>query len=306
MAFLDNSGDIILDAVLTDHGRKRLAQGDGSFRIAKFALGDDEIDYSLYNSNDSRGSAYFDLDILSTPVLEAFTDNFSALKSKLMSIPRNDLLYLPVIKLSKNGLSEQTTLGVYCVASDEITEKMFSGPSAIGVFGSTRPGSFSSEISLHQGLDTTEISFSNVIDSDLKETQYIVEVDNRLTKVLKPTDNSEASVSYIDDDNIASYYFTYSTDSDMVRDINNTNDSGGTGKTIEIAGPRGTKLSLKIKSTMDLQYSTFLFERLGSVKTLNINNTGNTQYHTIDSNIRVMGATTGYKIDIPIRFLKKV
>ena len=48
MAFLDNTGDIILDAVLTDEGRKRLAQGDGSFRIVKFALGDDEIDYSLY------------------------------------------------------------------------------------------------------------------------------------------------------------------------------------------------------------------------------------------------------------------
>jgi len=49
MGFLDNSGDIILDAVLTDTGRMRLAQGDGSFKIVKFALGDDEIDYSLYD-----------------------------------------------------------------------------------------------------------------------------------------------------------------------------------------------------------------------------------------------------------------
>ena len=48
MAFLDNSGDIILDAVLTDTGRYRLAKGDGSFKISKFALSDDEIDYSLY------------------------------------------------------------------------------------------------------------------------------------------------------------------------------------------------------------------------------------------------------------------
>ena len=49
MAFLNNSGDIILDAVLTDEGRKRLALGDGTFKIAKFALGDDEIDYMLQN-----------------------------------------------------------------------------------------------------------------------------------------------------------------------------------------------------------------------------------------------------------------
>ena len=53
MAFLDNTGDIILDAVLTDTGRKRLAQGDGSFRIVKFALADDEIDYSLYRNNNA-------------------------------------------------------------------------------------------------------------------------------------------------------------------------------------------------------------------------------------------------------------
>ena len=56
MAFLDNSGDIILDAVLTDTGRARLAKGDGSFRIAKFALGDDEVDYSLYRNNNQENS----------------------------------------------------------------------------------------------------------------------------------------------------------------------------------------------------------------------------------------------------------
>ena len=52
MAFLDNSGDIILDAVLTDVGRQKMAQG--TFSIIKFALGDDEIDYSLYNKTHQR------------------------------------------------------------------------------------------------------------------------------------------------------------------------------------------------------------------------------------------------------------
>ena len=36
MGFLQNDGDIILDAVLTDTGRMRLAKGDGSFKISKF------------------------------------------------------------------------------------------------------------------------------------------------------------------------------------------------------------------------------------------------------------------------------
>ena len=62
MGFLDNSGDIILDVVLTDLGRQRLAKGDGSFNITKFALGDDEIDYSLYDKNNASGSSYYDLE----------------------------------------------------------------------------------------------------------------------------------------------------------------------------------------------------------------------------------------------------
>ena len=49
MAFLDNSGDIILDAVLTDLGRKRMAEGN--FKITQFALGDDEVDYHLWDES---------------------------------------------------------------------------------------------------------------------------------------------------------------------------------------------------------------------------------------------------------------
>ena len=88
MAFLDNSGDIILDAVLTDTGRLRLAQGDGSFKVTRFALGDDEINYGLYNKDHASGSAYYDLEVLQTPILEAFTNNAASLKTRLMSIWR--------------------------------------------------------------------------------------------------------------------------------------------------------------------------------------------------------------------------
>ena len=61
MSFLDNSGDIILDAVLTDAGRARLARGDGSFKIVKYAFADDEIDYAKYDLNHASGSAYYDI-----------------------------------------------------------------------------------------------------------------------------------------------------------------------------------------------------------------------------------------------------
>ena len=113
MAFLDNSGDIILDAVLTDTGRMRLAKGDGSFNITKFALGDDEINYGLYDKNHPSGSAYFDIEILQTPVLEAFTNNASTMKSKLLSISRTNLLYLPEVRNnSTDGIAANSSNNV--------------------------------------------------------------------------------------------------------------------------------------------------------------------------------------------------
>ena len=108
MGFLDNSGDIILDAVLTDTGRMRLSRGDGSFRITKFALGDDEINYGNYDINNLSGSAYYDLNILKTPIFEAFTNNTSNMNSKLLSYMQTNLLYLPVIKLSTEQAQTQT------------------------------------------------------------------------------------------------------------------------------------------------------------------------------------------------------
>ena len=134
MAFLDNSGDIIIDAVLTDTGRFRLAKGDGSFKIAKFALGDDEIDYALYNTTASTATA--DLEIMQTPILEAFTNNASSLKSKLVSIPRNNILYMPVLRANnekENALN--STLDMYVLAVDETTENTTNQATAPFLFG---------------------------------------------------------------------------------------------------------------------------------------------------------------------------
>ena len=114
MAFQDNSGDIILDVVLTDEGRRRLALGNGSFDITQFALGDDEINYALFNVGST--TALQDLSILQTPILEAFTNNTSMMKTKLLSLPNPELLYLPVLRL--NSLEQKLTAqgnSVVCV-----------------------------------------------------------------------------------------------------------------------------------------------------------------------------------------------
>ena len=154
MAFLDNSGDIILDAVLTDEGRKRLAKGDGTFRIVKFALSDDEIDYSTFNTTHASGSAYYDLEILQTPILEAFTNNASSLKSRLMSIPRTNLLYLPVIRLNKGQKNSQpnSTRDAHLVLVNSDTEIQFSPTGELGLLYGANPAN-GQQIRCDQGLD---------------------------------------------------------------------------------------------------------------------------------------------------------
>jgi hypothetical protein len=300
MAFLDNSGDIILDAVLTDTGRFRLAKGDGSFKVTKFALGDDEIDYGTYDRNNPSGSAFFDLEILQTPVLEAFTDNAASLKSKLISIPRTNLLYLPVIKL--NDLFEKTALnpsGAFFVAVDKDTEDTVSvvnNQLVDGIIlGETLEGG--SYIRCDQGLDTTEITPSVTIDSDLVETQYIVEIDNRLGKIASRVNGRTAKVSFIDDDNMASYFFSLGTDLDYVLE----NEERERKQTQVIDGPRGTVLQFTIQSSLELNTSDFLFEQLGNPTTIAPNQTA---INKIDTIVRVTGATTGYRLDIPVRFIK--
>ena len=123
MSFLDNSGDIILDVVLTDHGRKEMSKGDGSFQITKFALGDEEINYSLYNKTHPSGSSYYDLEILQTPILEAFTDNAASMKTQLQTYDNLELLFLPVMRLNqREDANSMASNGTFYCAVNEATE----------------------------------------------------------------------------------------------------------------------------------------------------------------------------------------
>ena len=307
MSFLDNSGDIILDAVLTDAGRERLARGDGTFKITKFAFGDDEINYELYDGTDSRGSAFFDLQILQTPVLEAFTNNTSSMKSKLITITRTNVLYLPVLRLNSLpsaggalGLSE--TSGVantipISADSTTTTELEASGSLLTGNFYNAYDTISSAAVVVDQGLDTDALS-SFTIPADLFETQYSIQVDNRLLSLTDST-GTALDVSFVDDDSIALYSASFvdsSPDSPLVQDISTVKT--GTGS--PILGPLGTRLRLGMLATIDLQNSTYLFTTLGGTTTIN-----SLSYLYIDTNLRITGLTTGYHLDLPLRLLKR-
>jgi hypothetical protein len=306
MAFLDNSGDIILDAVLTDTGRMRLARGDGSFKIVKFALGDDEINYELYDKNNASGSAYYDLSILQTPVLEAFTDNAASMKSKLISIPRNNLLFLPILKLNEvyDASTKRHSGGYFLIAVDDASETELevdaSGVSIDGVLTGETPGRGGNRIRVDQGLDTTQISPGRTLDPLLVETQYMIEMDNRLGSIVSRDDADRASVSFVDDDSVASYYLSRGTDSQYVNDITDSSNSAQQA----IRGPRGTRLIFKVQASLELNTSDYLFDTIGTTESIT-GKSGATSFKVINSNIRATGVNTGYRIDIPVKFVKK-
>jgi len=305
MAFLDNSGDIILDAVLTDAGRKRLAAGNGSFRITKYAFGDDEINYGNYDTTSASGSAYYDLQILQTPVLEAFTNNTATMKSKLISLTNNNILYLPVIIVNTQTaiyqMNESVGSGSYVVTVDgETSIKFQENIGTLGKFidGNT-PSTSDNTIRVDQGLNTTQISDTYKLDAELTEYQYIVEIDNRFGSI---TDNEGggATYSFVDDDNIASYYlsqmdvFVYDTPPGFT-----VAQLGDQKANSALAGPRGTNLQFRIAASTNLMTNTYLFEQLGGEFDY-----GSDEFYYLDTTVRITGATTGYKIDIPVRFVK--
>jgi hypothetical protein len=102
MAYLDNT-EITVDAILTKKGRQKLASGQ-SLNITKFALGDDEIDYTLYEPAHPKGSAYYDSAIRAIPVTEASPDETQVLRYKLVSLPKGTT-QIPTVKLGINQVS---------------------------------------------------------------------------------------------------------------------------------------------------------------------------------------------------------
>jgi len=87
MGYLDNSS-ITVDAILTKRGRELLARNDGSFKITQFALGDDEVDYTLFNENHPNGTQYSGEAIENMPIIEAFPDENNIMLHKLITLPR--------------------------------------------------------------------------------------------------------------------------------------------------------------------------------------------------------------------------
>lgn len=99
MAYLDNNV-ITINAVLTKKGREILAKA-GGLNITAFALADDEIDYTQFNPTHPLGSAYYDIAIRNTPVMEPITDETQLMKYKLVTL-NEGVTSVPTISVAQS------------------------------------------------------------------------------------------------------------------------------------------------------------------------------------------------------------
>lgn len=332
MGFLNNSGDIIIDATLTDVGRQRLAKGDGTFTIRKFAVGDDEINYELYNT--SAGTIYADLNILQTPIMEAVTNNIATMKHKLITFDRTDLLYLTTLKLNQNSRAHGNAPGqpfstaalatdVYVLLCTKNSVDAYGAPiqgttvegaAALPVGfldGSTitQGASEKNLLMIEQGLDTTDIPFSKTLDPDLAEDAFLFLVDDRFLSIVSPGEDSGplSPIGGVDEDNLAHYILSHN-DENFDGKLPSATEEGSV-----IKGPRGKRFRYGLTAQEDVKLNSALFTKFGYTISGFFTNTGGTRAPSpgltdavaIDTVVRVIGQNTGVRLDIPIRLIRE-
>jgi len=102
MAYLNNN-ILTVNAVLTKKGREILAK-TGGLNITAFALADDEIDYTQFNPNHPLGSAYYDIAIRNTPIMEPITDESQSMKYKLVTL-NDGITSVPTISVAQSVIT---------------------------------------------------------------------------------------------------------------------------------------------------------------------------------------------------------
>ena len=124
MGVLDNT-TITVDAILTKKGRELLAQGEGKFKITKFALADDEIDYGLYDITHPNGSNFYGQAIENMNLLEAIPNQTLAVKYFLTNNPGQTSGNSPIVTITGPSTIQAVKTGIYSVTTDNFANELY-------------------------------------------------------------------------------------------------------------------------------------------------------------------------------------
>ena len=213
MGFLDHStNNIIVDAVLTDTGRRLLSANDGSFSIVQFALSDEEVDYGIITKfGRNVGQEKIEKN---TPVLESPTKSNLGQKYRLVALSNTYLTHLPRLDLTATG------------------------------------GTSSTEIQLTSGVTSTaEVSFTvtptlgNTVDAELIDEFFFVEVNNIFLNI------PDSQIDIINTDNTVVYRVSttiQNTNTVLNFQLGLKGFSTSQFNTYRVAGSSGTSAHVKV------------------------------------------------------------
>ena len=158
MGFLDHStNNVIIDAVLTDEGRAKLARNNGTFKIVHYGFGDDEVDYTIIkkfgrtigkNKKENENYSKEEKIEKNTPVFEGQTIGALALKHPLVTLSNPTLTVFPSLAVAAG--SSQTLQNI--------------------------EGQNTSVVTINQSIPSNT---SQGVSALLRETQYRVTLDSR-------------------------------------------------------------------------------------------------------------------------------
>lgn len=314
----------ILDCILTDEGRRRIAEG--RFEITNFSLYDDEI---VYDKATQSGTPQQIADRFeSTPIREATTDNVKALKYELLTLtPQLDKFnktaeykHLNVTRLvtdlgGHDGTPQATgtNAGYYVVISTKDTYDTHYSNSAPpsgflqGYDSQLLSNVTSQAIKIDHGLndDTANGAVSDwkqSLPSELEETEFSIKLDARLGRILNEAGAELAPIS-VDDDNIANYIVTTNSNPGMFKAVKDAQNAS------PLTGNRGPRMFFSVMAATDIKDSTDTIWA-GAATSLgrqidNFFGSGNHAY-AIDTAVMIEGLTTNVNITVPLRFVKKV
>ena len=296
MAYNDTSDSIIINATLTEKGKKLLSRG--RFKVAKFALGDDEIDYSLYRP-DTRDEADYFPALLNTKIFEAYKNKNKNIQFGLDSHDSGilylstevieelepnlhaNLEYLPVLKLN-NKLSYSPTLRddrYYVSVNDETTRKVIESVTSFKFLQANNYDTV--KIVVESGIDQSPIppTITNrqekIIKTFLLDKDFYVYADNRFVSTVVGIQQSSEFLNFTSGEKIINfstgkesvaislesefeYFATYplKTIQNLLFDEDVTTPDTRSYKYSALPGPRGSVSALNIKVDNELKVNS--------------------------------------------------
>jgi hypothetical protein len=308
---------------------------EGNFRIVKYSPGDDEIDYSLYNADHTSGSAYYDLEILQSPVMEAATKQASSIKYGLLSITRTDILFMPTLKANQKISEALNKKGsVFILAANRETYENLSSDSVLGEKFVLEPNTKtpSRTVVIESGIDSSErqATLENrnamLVASGLLDSNFEFKFDSRFVAGLTSVQGGKfANLSDGTRDISMSTFATrtaigaqdfienYSTAiAPGIANLVAKRDGSVSGNDLSgFEGPRGTVTAATFVPSTEINAegsSTPSFYSLygrTSVAAATLGFTGSNTYDVIDTTVYVRGLTSGTQIQIPLRIVRK-